>query len=525
MWDALFADETERALAHRAANPPEPKPPKVSAWAQAGEIAASPFKGLAQGGMQTARVANTVAPSVVGNPMAMTAAEQEEMLADSSITRQAMDRDLRRGVQSLRPDPATSTVASQFLQEGARVLGKVAGYAVMAGPVGAVVGTGIDEGVTGAQELMDRGVDPKTAAKAGAVRGAAVGLSVALPAVGTTALRTAALVAAGGPGAFVAEQAITRQILENARYDDIAQEYDPLDPLGLALSAVVPGAVGVALHRARGRRGKQSPIEDMAQDPDLVDAALVSHRTQTVTERALGDITQPEVANSHTKALDDAARALDEGAPVQALDVTVDPVRAAEVIGDMQQRLRGVVDQLDHVDDGAPVRADFVPRGEDWNLPGGLDISQVMENARHLLGTGRTAVEALEELQRGGQVSPLMASAMSAVEQHPKRIPELVEQYRAIDANRGGLVQPIEMLADAYDRLSRALPPEVPNRPLARAEMVAREHPTLLVRMDDGDRPMRAEDTVNQARLAAKQDLADSKAFEAAVECMLRVGS
>lgn len=525
MWDALYAGETEQALAHRAANPPPPPTPKVSVWGQAGEIVAAPFKGLTQAGMQTARVANTVAPTVVGNPLTMSATEQEDMLGDNGITRQTIDQELRRGVQALRPDAATSTVASQFLQEGARVLGKVAGYAVMAGPVGAVVGTGIDEGVTGAQELMDRGVDPVTAAKAGVVRGAAVGLSVALPAVGTTGLRTLGLVAAGGPGAFVAEQAITREILENARYDAIAQEYDPFDPMGLTLSAVVPGAVGVALHRARVRGQARTRADDVAQDPDMVDAALVSHRSQTVTERALGDITQPEVANSHTKALDDAARALDEGVPVQALDVNVDPVRAAEVIGDMQQRLRAVSDQLDHVDDVAPARVDLVPRGEDWGMPWG-DISNVLEGAAFHL-RDRTPAQAIELLEAGGgrPVPALMRNAIIGVHELKDRIPELIQQYRALDVNRGGLTEPYNLMADAIDRMHRGEAPEPPNRPLARAEMVAREHPTLRVRMDEADQPMPAGDAVGMARMEAKQDLADSKAFEAAIECMLRVGS
>lgn len=528
MWDDLYADETEKALAFRAANPTPPKPVRVSAWSQAGELIAAPFKGVGQAGLQTARVAQTAVPEQVGNPLAMSAAEQSEMLSDNGITRDAMDADLRRGVEALRPDPVASTVASQFLQSGARVLTKVAGYGLIGGPVGAVVGTGLDEGATGYMEMRDRGVDTGTAAKAGAVRGLAIAGGVALPVAGTTMAQTLGLVALGGPGAFMAEQALTREILERANYEQIAQEYDPLDPMGLALSVAVPGAVGAALHRARLGRGTQpaGALDAMAQDADMVDAAHVAYSIQAARERALGDINEPEVANSHTRALDDAVKALDEGVPVSAADVKVDPMRAGEIIDEMQQRLRPVLDELDRADGSvAPARADLAPRGDEWSMPGGLDISQVMENARHLLGEGRTAQEAIADYSKSAPVSGLMQNALVAVQDFPRRIPELVEQYRAIDINRGGLVPPMDVLADAIERMAAGKLPEAPNRPLGRAEMVAREHPTLLVRMDEADQPKRSEDVVNIARLEAKQDLADSKAFQAAAECFLRYGA
>lgn len=524
----MFEAGNEAVINDMIQRPRPPAPAAVSIWGQAREAMVAPFKGMAQAVMQTTRVAKEFTPVQAGNPLAMTVSEQETILADEGLSRAAMDKALRKGIDEMNPDPLTATMASQFLQQGARVVTKALGYGVMAGPAGAVVGTGIDEGATGFMEMRDRGVDTATAAKAGAVRGVAMAASVAMPVVGKTLARTAGLVAVGGPGLFVAEQSATREILQRARYGQIASEYDPLDPVGLALSVAVPGAIGVAMHRARVRSAAPaeapSPWEAMARDPEAVDAALVNHRYETTAQAGLHAPVDMVGGNAHTKTLDDAIRAMDEGAPVQARDVVVDQVRAGAIIGDMQQRLRSVVDELDQVDE-VLARVDVVPRGDEWSLPGGLDISQVMENARHLLGVGRTANEAVADFSKAGPVSGLMQNAMVAVQDFPRRIPELIEQYRAIDINRGGLVPPMDVLADAIDRMGAGKPPEAPNRPLARAEMVAREHPTLMVRMDEADRPMRSEDVVGMARIAAKQDLADSKAFEAAVDCLLRVGS
>ena len=43
------------------------------------------------------------------------------------------------------------------------------------------------------------------------MRGVASGVGVALPVVGGSALTTAGLIALGGPGSFMAEQALTRE--------------------------------------------------------------------------------------------------------------------------------------------------------------------------------------------------------------------------------------------------------------------------------------------------------------------------
>lgn len=488
MYDALDPGATDRALQHRIDNPPPPRAPKVSIWAQAGELIASPFKGVGQAVQETSRVANTVAPVSVGNPLAMSAADQEEILGGSGITRRAIDQDLRRGIQALRPDPLTSTVASQVLQGAARVVTKAVGYGIVAGPAGAVVGTGIDEGVTGAKEALDRGVDAQTAAKVGAVRGVTMGASVALPVVGQTLARTAGLVAVGGPGAFIAEQSLTREILGRAGYADIAAEYDPWDPVGLGLSVAIPGAVGLALHRARigkaTRTGESASatrvVDEIAQDPALVDAALVAHRSQSVLERALGDMTDPPVAAAHTRALDAAMQALDEGAPVRIADAVVDPAVASRAMADLDARLTAV-------------RAD--PDTPAPNLT---------------LSAPARLAEPLEAVTTPTQ--PEVPSGMAD---------SIVERVR----------EAVSVLVRGTQRAEPQLAAEAPQRRVApevqRAQELANRMPDMPVRMDDdGSTPMRAADLMEQTRKNARRDSAEArKAFEAAVECLLETGS
>lgn len=533
MYDALDPGATDRALQHRIQNPPPPRAPKVSVWGQAGELIASPFKGVGQAVQETTRVANTVAPVSVGNPLAMTPTEQEEILGDGGITREAIDQDLRRGIHALRPDPVTSTVASQVLQGAARVVAKAVGYGLVAGPAGAVVGTGLDEAATGTMELMDRGVDRATAAKAGAVRGAVMGASVAMPVVGQTVARTAGLVVAGGPGMFIAEQALTREILARAGHADIAAEYDPWDPVGLGLSVAIPGAVGVALHRARIGKGPKAGgpptesrvLDDLAQDSDLVDAALVANRSQSVEGAAMGDVREPQIANSHARALDAAAQALDEGAAVHAVDVQVDPVRAAEIVGDMERRMRAALDDARAADEvsiteAAQVTAEPVaPRGQKL-MPavGGYNLENLLAQAEEALRGGRSVNQALAD----GGVTGELHNALVGFAEFRERLPELAEQFRAIEWNRNGKATVTDMLADAVGRMREGQPPEPVERSLGRAAQIAREYPDLPVRMDEAGDARPAAQMVSEARMQARRDKADGKAFSAAIECLLR---
>ena len=63
----------------------------------------------------------------------------------------------------------------------------------------------------------------------------------------------------------MAQQALTREILQSGGYDTLGAQYDPLDPVGLAVSALIPAAF-----TAWGVRGQRIAAKQAA------DAAFVA---------------------------------------------------------------------------------------------------------------------------------------------------------------------------------------------------------------------------------------------------------
>lgn len=305
--DALHQPETDKALRAMGELPPPPAAPSArSAWRAVPAF----FQGLAAGAVETA-AAGAETTKGAGQVSAATGAfsgggmfslpsereqrENEEarakMLNERIETESAASRALRGAAHDLRPDPATAGTAERLVFDATRLITKAVGYSAVATPVPGAVLTGVDEGMAAADELQRQGVDRNTAAAAGAVQGVAAGVGVVLPVVGNTVGRTLGLYAAGGPGAFMAQQAATREILDRANYGELAQQYDPLDPTGLAVSALFP--LPFAAMGLRANLRARVPQEH-------VDAAL----TQNLTiQRDAADAT----------AIDDAIRQIDDG--------------------------------------------------------------------------------------------------------------------------------------------------------------------------------------------------------------------
>jgi hypothetical protein len=360
--------------------------------------------------------------------------------------------------------------------------------------------------------------------------------------VGKTVAGTVGLVATGGPAMFVGEQALTREVLNRANYGGVAKGYDPFDPMGLALSAFVPGAVGLAVHRARVRKAKAPIVEaspTLAEevphvaeiDPDLVDAALVAHRSDLVRNAMLGDLADLKVGESHYKALDEGIRALEDGAPLRAPDVQLDPLRAAQAAEFMHTRMSASLEEfraeLRTVDEVLPIDAapvvERVAARSNRLMPsvGGYNLDNLLAQADAALGPGRAIRDAIGE----PGVTQELHNAMVGVSEFRDRLPELEEQFRAIEWNRNGKATVTDMLADAVGRMREGQPPEPVERSLGRAAQIAREYPDLPVRMDEAGDARPAAQMVSEARMQARRDKADGKAFSAAIECMLRFGA
>lgn len=533
MWETIDQVQTDAALDFRATHPQAPRPAKPSFWGQMGEFLVAPVKGVGQAGLQTGRLANRVAPLQAGNPLAMTPAEQEEMLGGAGITRDSQDRALRRGIDALKPDPVTATTASMILQDASRVLSKVGMYAVTGGTLGAVVGTGLDEGSTGYLELRDRGVDKVTAAKAGAVRGTAVAVGVALPVAGRTLAQTIGLALVGGPGSMIAEQATTRAILEAANYPDIAREFDPFDPVGLGVSIVIPGVVGAVAHRARMRAGG-APSENadraaaLADDGDVRDAAHVAFRAQEADGAMLGDPAEPAARAAHVQAMDDARRALDEGEPMLVDPIAADPQRVQAAAQSVQER----VGPMGDVSPGVRVPDAFMnddlnidPKARAYTMP----TVEAMSEAQWLAGPARFSELAAT---RSGPKADEGWSASQAAQ-----IEVVARKIVDFNERNGGARVPPEVAQNFMDQAQRQAdetrvidqqdgePAPMAVNPLDRASRVIDQRPDLPVRLDDDGSPATtAGDAMELARDMHQRNREDSRAFEAAVQCFLENG-
>lgn len=278
----LFQNGTDKVLDDRVARPmperPEPRSFGANLW---GVISAAP-KGVGAGANESAGFfsdilgayaevqagyARQLDPTLMLDTQAAEKARAEGAGARARIDSGAafstnLGTGFRATARSFAPDPQSAGQAEQLMFGLTRFATKAVGYSLAAGPVPGAVLTGTDEGMTEADRLKAQGVDIDTRTKVGAVSGVAAGVSVALPVAGRTLVQTAGLVAAGGPGGFIAQQTASKAILENAGYEKLADQYDPFDPVGLAVSTLVPAGFGA--YALRGVKARPQPAADPA---------------------------------------------------------------------------------------------------------------------------------------------------------------------------------------------------------------------------------------------------------------------
>jgi hypothetical protein len=338
MYDALFPEQTEKSLLTSVPTRPQPR----GIWGNLGGA----LKAIAPVAVaETARAVDAFRGAV-----GLSGGDSvESMQAGMPSLSTSIGRDIKR----ITPDPETTGEASNIVFGFSKIIAKALPLGVVGGLPAAAVGTGFIEGTADALRLQDEGVDAKTAAKVGAIKGVATGVGIALPIAGKTLGQTAALVLGGGPASFMAEQQASKLILDSADYGAIARQYNPFDPVGLTISALVPGAVAGVVHtgRARGARTAAAQASEAARvaQENLVanqrildeaaaasaaqrDAMAVSRADAEAAARALqmaehirntglrpeGDLAGAAI---HVDAIEQARRALDAGEPVNAAAV------------------------------------------------------------------------------------------------------------------------------------------------------------------------------------------------------------
>jgi len=271
----LYQQDVDRSLSTMAAIPPDPpKRDERTAWgapwravkAAVADVAGSTADVLKGYGAASAMTleADPVARAVLGDKAVREgASEGRRQIATGEEFVSDVGQSFRQVSKDQRPDPATASKAEQIVFGMVRPLSKLVAGGVVAGPFGIVAAAG-EEGFTQSEDLREQGVDFATRTKIGTLTAGVNAVSAFLPMAGPTLKATAGLYLLGGPGAFMAQQQATRKILEEADYSELAKQYDPLDPTGLVLSALIP--LPFAAHGAARNVGTMRAADAVARD-------------------------------------------------------------------------------------------------------------------------------------------------------------------------------------------------------------------------------------------------------------------
>lgn len=377
-------------------------------------------------------------------------------------------RRFRERASDYLPDPASVGLAGQITHGVIASLAKAGAYAVAGGPAGPVL-FGADLGINRAQELGDKGVDGGTAALAGAVTGITSAVGMRLPAaMGATRAQSALIGGAVNPALNVVEIGGIHALLDAADYESIAAQYQPFDPVNLAVASITGAAFGAAFHRGRPDAPKLNPDEHAA--------ALTLHEARVRDGDALVRADNLEAANAAREAQIIARQQLDNG---EAVSVAHRVPADGELI---DAALRRVAD--------TPVREAF-------------------DEVR--------AVEAAALPPEGAMQPDALA---------PTAVPEMAPPVAPLDVPP---VAPDNPVAQIVDTVARIIAPEDgPATPAkwsetpeqTRAFSLAARDPDAVVRTEDGD--VRVADLLNAADDLEARARTDSAAFEAAINCALR---
>lgn len=329
MFEDLYPEAAQAALDAKVARPPEPKPtPRFSLWGTTSAVPKGVAAGAAQGIGSTADVLGafgSVLAATGGSAGGMfslpTPAEDKQAReASQKLLESGPDymseagRSFRNVAKDYTPDPLTTHAAERVVFDFSRVASKAITAAVALGPVPGAVVAGAEEGFTVSDQLAQDGVDLATRSKVGAVTAVTNAVSFALPVAGKTVKQTVGLALAGGPLSFIAQNAVSRKILQDADYSKLADQYDPFDPLGLAMSTVLPLGFGAMAMRGASKRAatqsKQAQAAPETVAVETVDAARTSLLRENIdaANPLPNDLTmaQPH-ADAHARALDQMA--------------------------------------------------------------------------------------------------------------------------------------------------------------------------------------------------------------------------
>ncbi|HEM7801963.1 TPA: lytic transglycosylase domain-containing protein [Burkholderia cenocepacia] len=398
--DSLYADQTASFLSgQNQIDVPEPRTyPSTSITS----IARAVGRGLGQGGTALFGAASDLAAGlsqIYVDPDTLTLNPQAQADADKQVNAAIAKQRAGHLFESplgtraydlsdtFKPDPTRTTAIDQTVQGVMSGLTQIVPAAVLGGPLaGAAVG-GTSIGMSRAEDLKRQGVDVGTRTAVGVVEGAITAAGAVLPVAGSTLPRTIGLVAAGGPGAAIAQATIEKAILRNADYDHLADQIDPLDPVNIAASTLMAGAFAGAHTAVTARAARQTaaaasvPLQSLSIDarralpynsPQLDAYAVQAAQAAGVPpELMLALKNAGEKSNSHQVSPKGAAgvsQMMPENLRKYGVTDPTDPVQAldgmAKYLADTQKQYGGNLQAMIADYNGGPKQAAAVLRGE-----------------------------------------------------------------------------------------------------------------------------------------------------------------
>lgn len=394
-------------------------------------------------------------------------------------------RSFRNVGRDYMPDPVTAHSAEQAVAGLFRMGTKAVAAGALLGPIGGAVAAGAEEGFSTADDLREQGVDLATRTKVGGVSAVVNAASFALPVAGPTWKATAGLAVAGGPAAFIGQNAATREILQSANYGTIADQYDPFDPVGLALSTILP--LGFGALAMRGAKSGRTAVPDVAgkvddalpagtasaadadvpalrPDPEAVDAARVNLLRENIDNTRMTPHDDLAGAAAHSGAVARAIDQLADGGRVDVADM-VPATIASRIDAELAPRVARAMDEI------APALREMDPPPA---VATAADVDVPLAAAR------ADAAAPLATVADGADARPTTGDAPAA--------PKLVSESPEIDM--------------ATTRL------EV-------------DQPDLMVQLDDMDAPVSVGDLMKTVREQLSRELGESPLLEVAAACFV----
>jgi hypothetical protein len=329
----------------------------------------------------------------------------------------------RQVAKDYMPDAKTAHGAEVAVAEFGRLATKAIVGGVALGPLAGALAAGAEEGFTASDKLADQGVDVNTRTQVGAVTAAVTAAGFALPVAGKTVAKTVGLALAGGPVSFIGQNAATREILANADYSTLADQYDPFDPVGLTLSTLVPLGFGAMAMRGAARKAAGAP----QTAPEVVDAARVQLLRENVDAHRA---TPPEdfaAAQAHEAAVGKAIDQMASGQRVEVAQALEPSVPVAEWAG------------RDTVPVGSWVKSDFkLADSQPVYQVREIQISDLylpeLETDGRLAPEKRKYLEPYTERAKAGEVPP----GISVIEMEDGRLRVVDGHRRTLAAQAAG---------------------------------------------------------------------------------------